>query len=79
MRSSPPPQAAGGEPLIMLQDYHLYLCAGMVRERQPDARLQQFVHIPWPDPDYWRLLPLRDPAIDLRRHARQRHRRISDP
>jgi trehalose 6-phosphate synthase len=51
-------KAAGGEPLIMLQDYHLYLCAGMVRERQPEARLQQFVHIPWPDPDYWRLLPL---------------------
>ena len=50
--------AAGGEPLIMLQDYHLYLCAGFIRERHPDARLQQFVHIPWPDPDYWRLLPL---------------------
>src|ERR687897_283686 len=51
-------EAAGGAPLIMLQDYHLYLCAGLVRQRQPDARLQQFVHIPWPDPDYWRLLPL---------------------
>ena len=51
-------EAAGGDPLIMLQDYHLYLCAGLVRQRQPDARLQQFVHIPWPDPDYWRLLPL---------------------
>ncbi len=50
--------AIGGEPLVMLQDYHLYLCAGFVRERQPNARLQQFVHIPWPDPDYWRLLPL---------------------
>ena len=50
--------AAGGEPLIMLQDYHLYLCAGLIRERHPNARLQQFVHIPWPDPDYWRLLPL---------------------
>jgi trehalose 6-phosphate synthase len=51
-------EAAGGDPLIMLQDYHLYLSAGLVRQRQPDARLQQFVHIPWPDPDYWRLLPL---------------------
>ncbi|MBA3451173.1 MAG: trehalose-6-phosphate synthase [Chloroflexia bacterium] len=50
--------AIDGEPLIMLQDYHLYLCARFVRERHPDARLQQFVHIPWPDPDYWRLLPL---------------------
>lgn len=50
--------AVDGEPFIMLQDYHLYLCAGMVRERRPNANLQQFVHIPWPDPDYWRLLPL---------------------
>lgn len=50
-------EAVAGEKLIMLQDYHLYLCAGMVRERRPQARLQQFVHIPWPDPDYWRLLP----------------------
>jgi trehalose 6-phosphate synthase len=50
--------AVASEPFIMLQDYHLYLCAGMVRERIPNANLQQFVHIPWPDPDYWRLLPL---------------------
>ncbi len=47
------------KPIIMLQDYHLYLCAGFIRERQPDAILQMFIHIPWPDPDYWRLLPLK--------------------
>jgi trehalose 6-phosphate synthase len=46
------------EPIIMLQDYHLYLCGGIIRERRPSAILQHFVHIPWPDPDYWRLLPL---------------------
>lgn len=45
-------------PVIMLQDYHLYLCGAMIRERQPEAVLQHFVHIPWPDPDYWRLLPM---------------------
>ena len=50
--------AVDGDPLIMLQDYHLYLAAGFVREQKPSARLQLFVHIPWPDPDYWRLLPL---------------------
>ena len=50
--------AVDGDPLIMLQDYHLYLCAGFIRECQPNARLQLFVHIPWPDPDYWRLLPM---------------------
>jgi trehalose 6-phosphate synthase len=49
--------ALSAEPLIMLQDYHLYLCAKFVRDRRPDARLQLFIHIPWPDPDYWRLLP----------------------
>lgn len=46
------------EPIIMLQDYQLYLCGGFIRERKPKAILQHFVHIPWPDPDYWRLLPL---------------------
>lgn len=45
------------EPIIMLQDYHLYLCPGFIREKRPSAIIQQFVHIPWPDPDYWRLLP----------------------
>ncbi len=45
-------------PIVMLQDYHLYLAAGLIRARRPDAIIQQFVHIPWPDPDYWRLLPL---------------------
>lgn len=46
------------EPIIMLQDYQIYLTAGFIRERRPNALLQHFTHIPWPDPDYWRLLPL---------------------
>jgi trehalose 6-phosphate synthase len=45
-------------PIVMLQDYHLYLVARFIREHRPEAIIQQFVHIPWPDPDYWRLLPL---------------------
>ena len=47
------------EPIIMLQDYHLYLTAGFIRAARPDAIIQHFVHIPWPDPDYWRLLPFK--------------------
>lgn len=46
-----------GEPVIMLQDYHLYLAPQMIRARRPNAIIQHFIHIPWPDPDYWRLLP----------------------
>jgi trehalose 6-phosphate synthase len=29
----------------------------MVRRRVPDALLMHFVHIPWAQPDYWRVLP----------------------
>jgi trehalose 6-phosphate synthase len=42
---------------VFFQDYHLYLAPRLVRERAPDATLMHFVHIPWPQPDAWRLLP----------------------
>ncbi len=49
--------AGSDRPLVLLQDYHLYLVAALVRERLPGATLQQFVHIPWPSAGYWSLLP----------------------
>ncbi len=42
---------------VLFQDYHLYLAPGIVREHMPWARLAHFVHIPWPEPRYWELLP----------------------
>jgi trehalose 6-phosphate synthase len=47
----------GGRALVMLHDYHFYLVAGLVRERCPDVVISHFVHIPWPGPDAWRVLP----------------------
>ena len=44
-------------PLVMLHDYHLYTAPGMIREERPDAFLHHFVHIPWSQPDSWRILP----------------------
>jgi trehalose 6-phosphate synthase len=44
-------------PLVMLHDYHLYTAPGMIREERPDALLHHFVHIPWSQPDSWRILP----------------------
>lgn len=38
-------------------DYHLYLAPKLVREQRPDALLAHFVHIPWPETDYWHVLP----------------------
>jgi trehalose 6-phosphate synthase len=49
---------AGKPTIIMLQDYHLYLCPGAVAPRLPEnCLLLHFVHIPWPGPDYWMILP----------------------
>src|SRR5215204_6339247 len=45
------------EPLIMLHDYHLYTAPAMIRAERPDAFLHHFVHIPWSQPDSWRILP----------------------
>ena len=42
---------------VFFHDYHLYLAPGVVRERAPAATLLQFVHIPWPEPDAWIVLP----------------------
>jgi trehalose 6-phosphate synthase len=47
-----------GEPgLVMLHDYHLYRVAPVVRAAGGDVFLHQFVHIPWAQSDYWRVLP----------------------
>ncbi len=42
---------------VFFHDYHLYLAPRYVREAQPDASLAHFVHIPWPEPNLWRVLP----------------------
>jgi trehalose 6-phosphate synthase len=44
--------------IVMLQDYHLYLCPGALAGRLPDGCLvSHFIHIPWAGPDYWMILP----------------------
>ena len=49
--------ARGGEVTVMVQDYHFYLVPQLLRDRCPDVFLHHFVHIPWPQPDAWRVLP----------------------
>jgi len=38
---------------VFFHDYHLYVAPRFVRDARPDARLVQFVHIPWPGTDSW--------------------------
>jgi trehalose 6-phosphate synthase len=45
-------------PIVLLHDYQLYMTPLFLRESLgADAFLSLFVHIPWPEPDYWGVLP----------------------
>jgi trehalose 6-phosphate synthase len=44
-------------PIVLLQDYHLYLAPTMIRQHHPSIIMQQFIHIPWPDIRCWQFLP----------------------
>ena len=47
------------EPVVMVHDYHLYTLPEIVRRERPDVFLHHFIHIPWTQPDAWRVLPTR--------------------
>ena len=51
--------AAGDDPrpIILLQDYHLYLAAARIRKQLPSATILHFNHIPWPAASEWQILP----------------------
>ncbi|MGW6564326.1 alpha,alpha-trehalose-phosphate synthase (UDP-forming) [Streptomyces sp. NPDC054975] len=42
---------------VLVQDYHLALAPGMLRELRPDLRIGHFTHTPWALPEYLRMLP----------------------
>ncbi len=55
--------------LVMLQDYHLYMTAKFIRDKIPEndmLTLLHFIHIPWPGPEYWHILPpkMRNAILD---------------
>ncbi|HEX2119414.1 MAG TPA: trehalose-6-phosphate synthase [Acidimicrobiales bacterium] len=50
-------ESRGGDVTVMVQDYHFYLVPEILRARCPEVFLHHFVHVPWPQPDAWRVLP----------------------
>ena len=50
-------EEAGQGATVLVQDYHLTLVPGLLRELRPDLRVGHFSHTPWAPPDYFRLLP----------------------
>jgi len=53
-------------PLVLIHDYQLYLVGKLVRRELPGAVITHFVHIPWPTPQYWKVLPrsMRDAILE---------------
>src|SRR5215208_2944291 len=45
------------QPTVMVHDYHFYTLPGIIRRERPDVFLHHFIHIPWTQPDAWRVLP----------------------
>lgn len=45
--------------IVLVQDYQLALVPGMLKAVRPDLRVGLFWHIPWPNPEAFRICPYR--------------------
>ncbi len=51
-------------PVLLVQDYHFALLARMVKEARPGVRVAVFWHIPWPNPEAFRICPWQRELVD---------------
>lgn len=49
---------------VWLQDYHLTLAAKMIKEKRPDVIVSLFWHIPWPNPEAFRICPYKKEILE---------------
>jgi trehalose 6-phosphate synthase len=47
----------GQRAIVFVQDYHFALLPRFVKDARPDALVCQFWHIPWPNPEAFRICP----------------------
>jgi len=52
------------EAFVFVQDYHLALVPRMIKERNPNAIVAQFWHIPWPNREAFRICPWQEEILD---------------
>jgi len=50
--------------LVWIQDYHLALVAKYLKEKNPNIITSHFWHIPWPNPEIFRILPQRKEMLE---------------
>jgi trehalose 6-phosphate synthase len=56
--------AGDGPALVLLQDFHLACCAPILRRRRPDLAIVLFWHVPWPNPEVFRILPWKHEVLE---------------
>ena len=49
---------------VFTQDYHLALLPRLLRDADPDVITGQFWHIPWPNPEIFRICPWQEELLD---------------
>jgi trehalose 6-phosphate synthase len=52
------------KPFVLIQDYHFALLPRLIKSKRPDARVAIFWHIPWPNPEAFRICPWKQELLD---------------
>lgn len=48
---------------VFIQDYHLALLSRAIKQRNPESITSQFWHIPWPNPEAFRICPWQEEIL----------------
>jgi trehalose 6-phosphate synthase len=51
-------------PFVLIQDYHFALLPRLIKAKRPDAHVAIFWHIPWPNPEAFRICPWERELLD---------------
>jgi alpha,alpha-trehalose-phosphate synthase [UDP-forming] len=57
-------EAQGQDAIVLIQDYHFALLPRYVRQAAPRLLLAQFWHVPWPNPEVFRVCPWGEQLLD---------------
>lgn len=57
-------EADGGPAVVFIQDYHFGLLPRMLKQGNANLTIAQFWHIPWPNPEMFRVFPWREELLD---------------
>jgi trehalose 6-phosphate synthase len=57
-------EVGGKKAFVFIQDYHLALLPKMLKEKNPNIITAQFWHIPWPNPEAFRICPWKEEILE---------------